>query len=152
MEKLSLASIDEFRKHKTIAIVGISDKKNKFSNTLYKELLKKGYTLYPVNPRIKTFDNRECFPDLKSIPEKIKAAIIITNPSVTETIVKDAVSKNIKNLWIQQGAESETAVRLAKENNINVITKHCFMMFAEPLATPHKIHRFFLKLFGKYPK
>ncbi|MFA6923710.1 MAG: CoA-binding protein [Bacteroidales bacterium] len=152
MEKTSLYSINEFLKHKTLAIVGVSNNKNKFSNQLFNDLLKKGYILYPVNPSMKTFNGQECFPDLKSIPQKIEAAIIITNPSVTEIIVKDAISKNIKNLWLQQGTESEAAIKSAKENNINIITKHCFMMYAEPLVTPHKIHRFFLKLFGKYPK
>ncbi len=152
MEKTSLASINEFLKHKTLAIVGISVNKKKFSNHLFDELSKKGYTLYPVNPGMKTFNNQECFPDLKSIPVKVEAAIIITKPSVTENIIKDAVSGNIKNIWIQQGAESDAAIKSAKENNINVIYKHCFMMFAEPIAAHHKIHRFFLKLFGKFPK
>ena len=44
------ASIDDFLKQRTIAVVGASRDKRKFGNTLFRELRSKGYAAIPVNP------------------------------------------------------------------------------------------------------
>ena len=58
---------------------------------------------------------------LKDVSNDVKSISIITPPPITEKIVQQAIDKGIKNIWMQPGAESEKAIKLAEDNNINVI-------------------------------
>ncbi|MCK4663961.1 MAG: CoA-binding protein [Bacteroidales bacterium] len=149
---VKLSSINDFFSCKNYAFIGISSSGDKFSNSLYEELKKKNFTLFPVNPNINEYEEDKCYENVKDIQENIEGAIILTPKIQTELIIKDCLSKGIKHIWIQQGAENDDAIKYAKENNINVIYKECVFMYAEPVTSIHAFHRWFKKLFGKYPK
>lgn len=148
----TLASIKEFLAQKHLAIAGISKTKSKFGNTIFKELTKKNYQLYPIHPGMKEFEGIACFPDVNALPEEVSGIIICTKPDKAEKLVNEAVKKGIKHIWLQQGAQNEATLKLANENNINLITKECVLMFAEPSAFIHRFHRGINKMFGKLPK
>ena len=144
--------VENFLSEKSIAIVGASRDDKKFGHRVIIELKSKGYNLFLVNPSTEFIANEKCYPDLLSIPEEINAAFLVTPPSVTIKILKDALIKGIKKIWIQQGSESEEALRFCKENNIDVVHNECILMFAEPTAFFHKAHRWFTGVVGKLPK
>lgn len=149
---ITKASITEFLSQKKIAVAGISHTGNKFSNVVYKELKSQGYRLFPVNPNAENIFGESCYPNLRSLPEKVEGVLVITKPTATENIVREAHSLGIKHVWIQQGAESDGAIRFCKENGINVIHGECILMFAEPAAFFHRAHRWVWGVFGKLPK
>jgi predicted CoA-binding protein len=53
---------------------------------------------------------------------------------------------------MQQGSESEKAINYCNENGIDVIHGECILMFAEPVESIHKFHKWLWKIFGKLPK
>ena len=146
------AAVEEFLAQKNIALVGLSRKGNQFSNSAYKELKKKGYNVFPVNPNAETIDGEKCYPDLNSLTGKVDGALIMTPSSQVPAVVKSASDAGIKRVWIQQGAESDEAVRVAEENDLSLVHGECIMMFAEPTAPMHKFHRWVWKLLGKLPQ
>lgn len=150
--KISLESIKLFLDQKNVAIAGISRKPEKFGNTIFKELKQKGYQLYPVHPEITEHESFQCFPSIQKLPSEVSALIICTKPDKSLELVKDAVSKGIRHVWVQQGAKNEEAVDYALNHNVNVIYGKCILMFANPVNSVHKFHRFISKLFGAYPK
>lgn len=148
----SQKSVQEFLSQKKLAVVGVSHTGKKFSNIVYKELKSKGYQVFPVNPKADNILGEHCYPNLHAIPEKVSGVLVITKPTETERIVREANSLGIKHTWIQQGAESNEAIRFCKENNINVIYGECILMFAEPTAFFHRLHKWVWGVFGKLPK
>ena len=80
------------------------------------------------------------------------AVIICISPEKVLPVIREAHAKNIRHVWLQQGAESEEAARFAVENDINLVQRRCVLMFAEPVESVHKFHRFLSKVFGTYPK
>ena len=50
------------------------------------------------------------------------------------------------------GSVSEAAVEFCRDNGIAVVPGACIYMFQPEATSYHKIHAFFLKLFGKYPR
>ncbi len=145
-------SIQELLSQKNLAVVGVSHTGKKFSNIVYKELKSKGFRVFPVNIKVENILGERCYPNLRLLSEKVGGAVIITKPSETEKIVREASSLGIKHIWIQQGAESVEAIRFCNENNINVIHGECILMFAEPTAFFHRAHRWMRGVFGKLPK
>lgn len=136
-----MSSVDElvqdFLAQKTIAVVGVSDKRETGSNLAYRTFKREGYTVSTVNPRINTFDGAPCYPDLKSIPETPEAVFILANPKVTEQVVQQCVDLGIKHVWMHcmmgtkpgltpgMTSVSQDAVQLCREHGITVIPGSC---------------------------
>jgi len=148
----SKKSVENFLASKTVAVVGVSRKKQKFGNTVYKELKKKGYTLYPVNPYMQIFDGDKCFPDITSIPEKPEAVLLSIPPDKTEAMMEEIFNAGIKKVWMQQGSQSEKAIKFCEDHNIDYVSNECILMFAEPAEFFHRAHKFFRGMFGKLPQ
>lgn len=151
-QKVGLDAIKAFMGQKHIAVVGVSAKSTKFGNSIFKELKSKNYQLYPVHPTLGQFEGVSCYQTIAALPDEVTALIICTKPENAITLVKAAVEKNIRHLWLQQGAQTDEAVQYAHDHNLNLIHRECVLMFAEPAAFIHKFHRSVNKLFGLYPK
>lgn len=150
--KSSKQSVDQIISQKTFAIVGVSRKKEKFGRSVFTEFKEKGLKVYPVNPNATEIDGQKCYASLKELPEKPDALILTIKPEETEKIVSEAAEAGIKNIWMQNGSESEEAINICNEKNINVVHNHCILMFMEPVHSFHKFHRFMWKVFGQLPK
>lgn len=144
-------SVDNFLNCKNLAIVGVSRKKGKFGNIVFKELKKKGLNVYGVNPNMDTIDGEKCYSSLRELEGKVDAVVNVVSPAQTSDVVKEANEIGIKNIWMQQGSESEEAIKFCQENGINEIHKECILMFVEPVKSIHGLHRWFWKVLGKLP-
>ena len=144
-------AIEQFLQCKNIAIVGMSSKSAKFGNLAYKELSKKNFNLYPIHPKARKIDGARCFANFNDIEDKIDGVLISVQPSVAEKVIKSAHEAGIKNVWLQQGAQSDSAIQFCKDNGINVVHNECILMFADPVASFHKFHRWVWKILGKLP-
>jgi len=147
----SKKTVEEFLAQKKIAVVGVSRKKTKFGNAIYRELKQKGYIVFPINPNIKEYDGVVCYPDLYSLPEKIDAVVINVPPVQAEKVVKEAKETGVNKVWLQQGSQSETAVKYCEENGIDFVSNECILMFAQPSAFIHRAHKWVWGVFGKLP-
>jgi predicted CoA-binding protein len=143
--------IDQFYAGNKFAVIGVSENKKKFGSVLYKELIKAGLDVTPVNPNLKEFEGKKCFPSVNELPEDIDAIVVSTKPKHTIKVVKDAEAKGIKQIWLQQGSEDEEIIEYVSDKDLNVIYKKCAIMFANPKGI-HGFHAFLAKLFGAYPK
>lgn len=136
--------VQGFLAQKSIAVVGVSDRRDTGCNLAWTRFKENGYRVFPVNPRVATFEGQACYPDLVSIPEKVGAVFILANPRVTEEIVKQCVSLGIGHVWMHcmMGTKpglakgttsvSERAVAMCRENGIAVIPGSCPNQFLKP--------------------
>ncbi|MCD6126772.1 MAG: CoA-binding protein [Methanomicrobia archaeon] len=115
------------RKNK-IAVIGVSNNHEKWGYKVYRSLKNSGFKVYPVNPKHEKIDSDRCYPDLRSIPEKIDEVITVVPPEITENVVKRCKELGIGKVWMQPGSESEDAIRFCEENGINVIHDACFVV------------------------
>ncbi len=147
----SQESVNNFLNCKNLAVVGVSRKSSKFGNAIYKELKKKGFNVYGVNPKLENIDGDKCFSSLRELKGKVEGVVNVVSKSQTKEVVKEASEIGIKNIWMQQGSESEEAIKYCHENGINEIHKECILMFAEPVNSIHSVHRWLWKIAGKLP-
>ena len=148
--------VQQFLAQKTIAVVGVSDKRETGCNANYRKFKDAGYTVFAVNPRLTTFDGAPCYPDLAAIPQKPDAVFILARPQVTDQIVQQCVELGVKHVWmpcmmgVKPGAAasmtsvSPEAVRLCHENGIAVIPGTCPNQYLKPDFG----HRLMRALFG----
>jgi uncharacterized protein len=137
---------------RALAVVGVSRSRGKFGNVVYRDLKKKGYRVFPVNPAVDEVEGDRCFPNVAALPESVGGVVIVVPPERTAQVVREAAAAGIRRIWMQQGAESEEAIRFCVDNGISVVHGHCIMMFAEPVQSFHRFHRWLWNLIGKYPR
>ena len=151
--------VEEFLAQKKIAVVGVSDKRDTGCNLNYRKFKETGYEVYAVNPRISEFEGDPCYPDLKSIPEKLDAVFILASPKVTEDVVQQCVDLGVKHVWMHcmmgtkpglvqsMTSVSQDAVEMCRENGIAVIPGSCPNQFLKP-DFGHAMMRGMWRMFG----
>jgi uncharacterized protein len=147
----TLKQINEFLDSQPIALVGASRNPKKFGYTAFKELKEKGMKLIPVNPQADEIMGEKAYPNVKMLPEEVHSIIIFTKKDQTASVIRDAKEKGIKQIWIQQMADSKEALDELKDSGINFIAGECILMHYKPHSI-HKFHGSLKKLFGRYPK
>lgn len=110
---------------KTIAVVGASPKPWRDSGEISMFLQRKGYTVFPVNPKYDEVHGMKCYPDLKSIPEKIDMVDIFRNPDEVEPVIDEAIAIGAKSVWMQLGVINETAAQKAENAGLDVVMDRC---------------------------
>lgn len=143
--------VEDFLAQKKIAVIGVSRKKTKFGNAIYKELKQKGYQVFAINPHINDFEGDACYPDLLSLPEKVDAVVVNVPPLQTEKVVREAKQAGINRVWLQQGSQSDAAVKFCEENGIDCVSNECILMFVQPTAFIHRAHKWVWGVLGKLP-
>jgi len=147
----SQTAVESFLASKNIAVVGVSRKSSKFGSVIYKELKKKGFNVYGVNPSLGSIEGDKCYNNLKELEGKIDGIVNVVSPKETENIVREANEIGVKNIWMQQGSESKEAIKYCQENGINEVHKECILMFADPVNSIHGVHKWIWKVLGKLP-
>ncbi|QDT04952.1 hypothetical protein K227x_33500 [Rubripirellula lacrimiformis] len=114
-------AIDTFLAADSFAVAGASERQHKYGNKVFRALLASGRTTYPLNPVSEQIEGHKAYAKIADLPVVPESISIITPPTVTRQIVSDAIAAGVKNIWMQPGAEDETASRLAREAGLNVI-------------------------------
>lgn len=148
---ISQSAIHEVLAQRALALVGVSRNGKKIGNGIFRELKGKGYKILAVHPQAETIEGDPCYPSFKSLPEKVGAAVICVPPAQTEQVVQQAFEAGITKVWLQQGAESDAAIRFCENHEMTIVHGQCILMFAEPVRSFHGFHRWLWKLIGKYP-
>jgi predicted CoA-binding protein len=146
------AAVDHFVGLKTLALVGVSRSGKKFGNAVLKELVAKGYTVYPIHPEVQDIGGQRTYPSLSATPTTPGGVVVVVPPSRAEAVVRDAHAAGIGAVWLQQGAGSPEAVRAAESLGMTVVNGECILMFTEPAAWFHRAHRWVWKVTGKLPQ
>jgi uncharacterized protein len=145
------ASIQQFVAGTTLAIVGVSAAGKGFGNAAYTELKKRGYRVLPVHPTAAAIQGDPCWPSVAELPERVERLLVCVKPDRADAVVREAAAAGVRQVWFQQGAESATAIEACAELGVDAVHGQCILMFAEPVGSLHKFHRWVLKVVGRLP-
>lgn len=141
-------NVQDFIAGKRIAVVGVSRSGKKFGNSIYTELKQRGYQAYIVHPEAKEINGEPCYPNLAALQGQIDGVVVCVSKGQAAQVMRDSVAAGVKNIWIQQGAETPELLTLAKELNVRPVFGKCILMYAQPVTSLHSVHRWFANLFG----
>ena len=118
--------MDDIRE-KRIAVVGVSQKQEKFGFRIFNDLVNAGFNVEGINPADGEVLGRRVYRNLKELDSIPDLVITVVPPQVTERIVQECKELGIREIWMQPGSESERAVKKAREYDISVVYNACFM-------------------------
>ena len=112
---------------KTIAMVGASPDKTKFSYGVLRVLHETGYDMIPVNPKpeITEIRNLKVYPNLKAIDRPVDMVEVFRRPEDLYGVAEEAIAIGAKVLWGQIGVINHDAARLAEEAGLKVVMNRC---------------------------
>lgn len=150
---LTTTTAQRFLQERRIAVVGATDREGAFGGAVYQALRDHGLAVVPVNPHATTVAGDPCFPDLASIPEPVTAVLVMVKADQSLGVAEQCVALGIAHVWLFKGiggpgAVSDDAVRLLQAHGVTVVEGACPLMFLEPVAMVHRIHRGVRRLRG----
>ena len=112
---------------KTIAMVGASPDKTKFSYGVLRVLHETGYDMIPVNPKpdINEIRNLKVYPNLAAIDRPVDMVEVFRKSEDLYGIAEEAISIGAKVLWGQIGVVNHDAARIAEDAGLKVVMNRC---------------------------
>jgi predicted CoA-binding protein len=112
---------------KTIAMVGASPDKTKFSYGVLRVLHETGYDMVPVNPReeVKEIRGIPVYHSLKEIDRPVDMVQIFRAPEAAVEIAREAVEIGARVLWMQLGVRNDEAAKIAEDAGMQVVMNRC---------------------------
>ena len=112
---------------KTIAMVGASPDKTKFSYGVLRVLHETGYDMIPINPRpgLEEIRGLKVYPSLAAIDRPVDMVEVFRKPEDLYGIAEEAIAIGAKVLWGQIGVINHDAARLAEEAGLKVVMNRC---------------------------
>ncbi len=118
---------DILKSVKTIAMVGASPDKTKFSYGVLRVLSETGYEIIPINPRpgLEEIRGLKVYPSLEAVDRPIDMVDVFRRAQDLPQVAQEAVNVGAKILWGQIGVKNAEAARIAEEAGLKVVMDRC---------------------------
>jgi len=101
--------------NKTVAVIGASSDRSKFSNKAVRAFAHQGYTVIPINPREAQIEGFAAYKSVLDVPGPIDMATIYLPPALGVKVIDEVAQKGIADVWINPGADGPEVVARARE-------------------------------------
>ena len=99
-----------------VAVIGASNKPDRYSYQAVMLLKEKGHHVYPVHPRIKDIEGMTVYPSLKDIKDSIDTISMYVAADVSNGMEQELVAKSPRRIIFNPGAENpELATKLENQ-------------------------------------
>ena len=118
---------DILKSVKTIAMVGASADKTKFSYGVLRQLSEIGYDILPINPNPNLTEIRglQVYRTLEEIDKPIDMVDVFRPKEELYAIAEKAIAVGAKVLWGQIGVYDDKAAKLAENAGLKVVMNRC---------------------------
>lgn len=99
----------------TVAILGASADRTKFGNKSVRAHLRRGYEVFPVNPKGGQIEGLTVYRRLADIPvARLDRVSVYLPPHVTMDLLDQIAAKGCGQLWLNPGSESPELIARAR--------------------------------------
>ena len=119
--------IRNFLSLKKVAVIGISRNESKAAHFVPKYLSENGFDIIPVNPNSNEILSKKCYKEITEVEDDIDIVDVFRPSEDVLPFVRDAIKKNPKVIWLQEGIHNEEAENLAREHGIDVVFNRCML-------------------------
>lgn len=123
----------EMLNKKNWAVLGATDKKERFGYKILKKLNELNYNVVGINPKYKSIDSIEIVSNLKSSPFEIDCVNFIVAPNISFDILDEVAECGIKNVWFQPGSFDEDVIKKAESLKLNIVYFNCLYVALEEI-------------------
>lgn len=108
--------IDLMEDAMNVAVLGASNKPDRYSFKAVQLLRQKGHTVYPVHPALAEVDGLAVFPTLRAVPVPLDTVTVYLSPRNQQTIADDLLDCGARRVIFNPGTENpDLADRLRRQ-------------------------------------
>ncbi|MFQ5945863.1 MAG: CoA-binding protein [Anaerolineae bacterium] len=122
---------------KTVAVVGLSDKPDRYSYTVAGYLQHFGHRIIPVNPFVEEVLGEKSYASLEEIPDEIDVVDVFRGSRHAPGIVESAIKIGAPVVWMQEGIVHEEAAQRGREAGLTVVMDRCMKKEHHRLFADH---------------
>ena len=106
---------------KVVAVIGASSQRQKYGNRALRAYVREGYTVVPINPHEREIEGLTVYRSVLDVPGPIDMATFYVPPDVGERVIEEVARKQIPEVWLNPGAESDALIARARSLSIRPI-------------------------------
>jgi uncharacterized protein len=106
---------------KVVAVIGASNNRHKFGNRAVRAYVRQGYTVIPINPHESSVEGLKTYKSVLDVPGPIDMASFYVPPEVGERVIEEVALKQIPEVWLNPGAESDALIARARRLSITPV-------------------------------
>lgn len=110
---------------RTIAVVGLSPKRERPSHQVAAAMQGYGYRIIPVRPGATEILGEKVYSELSQVPDTIDLVDVFRSPSLVDPIVDACIALKLPALWLQDGVVNEAAAQRARAAGLLVVMNRC---------------------------
>ena len=107
--------------HRRIAVLGASGSPDRCSNRAIHRLLKAGFPVVPINPKIPEAAGLTCLPSLDQIEDAIDTVTVYLSPARSHPLADSLIALRPNRVVFNPGAENPELGRTLLKNGIAVL-------------------------------
>jgi len=104
----------------TVAIIGASDKPQRYSNMTMRDLKAHGYDIVLVNPFKTEIEGHKCYRSVDEYEGEIDTVTLYVNPARFHDHIEDVIKAGPRRVIMNPGTEDEQHERLLTDSGIDV--------------------------------
>lgn len=112
---------------RTIAVVGLSNRRFRPSHGVAEYLQSVGYRIIPVNPGEREVLGEKSYARLEDIPERVDIVDIFRRSEFVPEIVESAIRVGARAVWMQEGVIHAEAAERARRAGLVVVMNTCIL-------------------------
>ena len=112
---------------KHVAVIGMSKNDNKAAHYVPKYLAENGYHIIPVNPTTDEILGKKCYSTISDVDGDIDIIDVFRPSESVLPVVEEAIKKNPKVIWLQEGIHNPEAEEMARKKGIKVVFNRCML-------------------------
>jgi len=149
-------SVAGFLAGQRIAVAGVSRSGSAPANAIFRRLRECGHEVIPVNPNASELEGSPCYPDIGSVPGPLHGVMVVTPPSVSAAVAREALDRGVKHIWFHRsfgsGSVGAEAIQQCRDSGVEPIVGGCPLMYCQPVDPGHRFFRWWLGLSGRVPR
>jgi predicted CoA-binding protein len=119
--------IDSFLATRRIAVVGATDRRERWGYKIWKYLRERGHDVVAVNPGVAEIDGEPVWKRLEDVPRPalgappVEGIDLVVNPRVGIEIARSAAELGVPIIFAQPGAESPEIESFCREHGLDYV-------------------------------
>ena len=118
----------------SFAVVGATDRPGKYGGIIYRDLKRKGFDVYAVNPYREIVDGDPCWPTVSDLPETPTMAVLVVPAKRGLRVLEDCAQAGVNRIWVQPGASSPELIAALDEGGFDYLAEECVMVKTRGVA------------------
>ena len=104
-----------------VAVIGASNKPERYSYQAVKLLQEQGHQVFPVHQRIKEIDGLPVFPAIEDISQPIDTVSLYVAADISSALAKDILAARPRRIIFNPGAENADLLKMASQQGIKAM-------------------------------